>query len=79
MSAARKKREGTFLRSRWILIRHKMCILFLLVERQYHGDTIPERKIVPGEVKPLAALVGQTAPMRVQIFLPSLSLPVALP
>ena len=35
-----------------------MCILFLLVERQYHGDTIPERKIVPGEVKPLAALVG---------------------
>src|SRR5438552_1534373 len=30
-------------------------------------------------LKPLPLLLGQTAPMRVQIFLPCLSLPVALP
>src|SRR5438128_1556935 len=30
-------------------------------------------------LNPLPLLLGQTAPMRVQIFLPCLSLPVALP
>jgi hypothetical protein len=31
------------------------------------------------QLKPLPLLLVQTAPIRVQIFLPALSLPVALP
>ena len=35
-----------------------MSILLMLVIRKHHGDTIPERKIVPSDIKPFAALIG---------------------
>jgi hypothetical protein len=29
----------------------------VLVKRQHHGEAVPQGKVVPGEVKPFAALV----------------------
>src|SRR5439155_18504981 len=37
---------------------HETYVLLLLVVRQHHRDPIPQGKILPREVKPLAALVG---------------------
>jgi hypothetical protein len=51
----------------------------VLGKRQHHGEPIPQKQVSPREVKPLPLLLGQTAPMRVQIFLPSLSFVVFLP
>src|SRR6266705_3072819 len=51
-------RDFSSLRSGWILIRHEMCVLLLLVVRKHHSEPVSQGKILPREVKPLAALVG---------------------
>ena len=45
----------------------------LLVKRQHHGETIPKRKVIPGEVKPFCPNLGKGLPLpRSALWLSSL-------
>ena len=42
-----------------MLLYHRRGYLStVLIKRKHHGVTIPKGELIPGEVKPLAALVG---------------------
>ena len=42
--------------SRGLLVRDDLDIIVLLIVGQHHGDTVPKRDILPGDVEALSVL-----------------------
>ena len=43
--------------ARAVLYLGRCNLTTLFVKRQHHGEPVPQGKVIPGEVKPLAALI----------------------
>jgi len=50
-----------------------------LIVGEHHGNAIDKGLVLQDEENPVPLLLGQAAPMRVQIFLLPFALPMALP
>ena len=59
-------------RHKLVLDRRRRYLTSLLVKRKHHGEPIPQGEVIPGDVKPLAALIGPSHADARPDFLPLL-------
>src|SRR5439155_5804977 len=49
--------SGGIVVEKLMLDHRRWCISTILIKRKHHGEAVPQGEVIPGEVKPLPALV----------------------